>query len=148
MKRRGFLKGLGIITGGAALLPSELLSVNKGKISNEPLYDIKVTTNITESEDGWCTVSENVYELYDTEEDIEYVRVPINKNGIAYVTLPDSMKFKYVDITVMDMEHDYTRISEYYINNKPSEIMIFSRVDKNYYDTTTTKENVRKNGEF
>jgi len=146
MKRRGFLKGLGLVTGGAALIPSDFLRANDDKTSDEPPYDIKIVTNIIDSEEAWCIVSENVYES--AEIPYEFVRKTINKDGIVYITLPDSMKFKYVDIAVFDLAHNYTRIFEYYITDTPHEIMIFSSIDRNYYDVPTTKKNLWKNGGF
>ena len=130
MKRRGFLKGLGIITGGAALLPSELLNANEDKLSNEPPYDIKIVTNIIDSEEGFCTVQTSNFEI--DPENTTVLRKKLNKEGIAYITLPADMKFRFVDISVIEIEHQYTTISDIYITDTPQEIMIFSRLDGNY----------------
>ena len=125
--RREFLKGLGLVTGGAVLMTTDFLRANENEIPNEPEYDIKVVTNIMDSEDAWCTVTMLHPHIPNC------LRIAINKDGIAYITLPDSMKFKFVDISVMDMMYNYTTLSQIFITDTPTEIMLMVAKEQNYF---------------
>jgi hypothetical protein len=130
MKRRSFLKGLGIVTGGAALIPNDFLYANETKTPNEPKYDIKVVTNIKNSDDSYCLIHKSTYDL--NIGDTQTIKCKLNKEGIAYVTLPEDMKFGFIDIAAFSLKHSYTRVDDVYMTTAPQEIILMASDEMNY----------------